>query len=84
LINIEEPKGRLAIAGRFNSSVIHRTRYVPAGITQPNGTVTLMEALIESGTPPLEISEEHGAPYPESKVMLVNVPPTPANGIQTE
>jgi len=53
-------------------------------MAHPEGTVTLIEEFTKSGVPPFVMSVEQGTPYPQSKVMLDIVPPTPANGIQTE
>jgi hypothetical protein len=74
---IVAPNGSVAGTTKFQ-----RTLYVPAGNIDPIGTSTSIAALPKSGIPSENILLVQGLDDPTSTVILVNVFPTPASGIQ--
>jgi hypothetical protein len=73
-------EGNGGVAGTLNNQ---RTLYVPAGIAAPEVTTTLVPDNVGSGIPLSIIEVLHAVDIPTSTVILVIVPPTPTNGIQT-
>ena len=69
--------------GIIAAPVVHKTRYVPDGITHPGGTITFTPDNVGSGMSLLAIEVVQGVLSPILIVIFVILPPTPANGIHT-